>query len=137
MYSCIHVLTCTTQTCVIPTHTHTHTHMLTPTPVLAGGKLSLPCPFLSYRKGGRDSALKFAETNMYNVQRLLHIKGRKHVSATEVGQPGTRLTSRLQAKYPEVEKAGSMGSNELELPRWPTSQGSTRQPHLCPLPSLS
>ncbi|XP_006512124.1 villin-like protein isoform X2 [Mus musculus] len=41
-------------------------------------------PGVIYRKGGRDSALKFAETNMYNVQRLLHIRGRKHVSATEV-----------------------------------------------------
>lgn len=42
-------------------------------------------PFLlSYRKGGLASALKHVETNMYNIQRLLLIKGRKHVSATEV-----------------------------------------------------
>ncbi|CAD7673278.1 unnamed protein product [Nyctereutes procyonoides] len=37
-----------------------------------------------YRKGGLASALKHVETNMYNIQRLLHIQGRKHVSATEV-----------------------------------------------------
>lgn len=41
-------------------------------------------PGVIYRKGGRASALKLAETSMYNVQRLLHIRGRKHVSATEV-----------------------------------------------------
>lgn len=39
---------------------------------------------LSYRKGGLASALKHVETDMYNIQRLLHIRGRKHVSATEV-----------------------------------------------------
>ncbi|XP_031199965.1 villin-like protein isoform X2 [Mastomys coucha] len=41
-------------------------------------------PGVIYRKGGRASALKLVETNMYNVQRLLHIRGRKHVTATEV-----------------------------------------------------
>ncbi|XP_055457602.1 villin-like protein isoform X1 [Psammomys obesus] len=41
-------------------------------------------PGIIYRKGGRASALKHVETNTYNVQRLLHILGRKHVSATEV-----------------------------------------------------
>nr|XP_019583183.1 PREDICTED: villin-like protein isoform X3 [Rhinolophus sinicus] len=41
-------------------------------------------PGVIYRKGGLASALKHVETNMYNIQRLLHIKGRKHVSATEV-----------------------------------------------------
>ncbi|XP_038426342.1 villin-like protein isoform X3 [Canis lupus familiaris] len=41
-------------------------------------------PGVLYRKGGLDSALKHVETNMYNIQRLLHIQGRKHVSATEV-----------------------------------------------------
>lgn len=51
-----------------------------------------PVPsFLSYRKGGRASALKLAETSMYNVQRLLHIRGRKHVSATEVRAAGDAL----------------------------------------------
>ncbi|XP_041590260.1 villin-like protein isoform X4 [Vulpes lagopus] len=41
-------------------------------------------PGVLYRKGGLASALKHVETNMYNIQRLLHIQGRKHVSATEV-----------------------------------------------------
>lgn len=73
-----------TDTC--DTHTHTHMHVLTPTLRPTGGELSLtsPCPFPSYRKGGRASALKLGESNVYNVQRLLHIRGRKHVSATEV-----------------------------------------------------
>ncbi|XP_004676693.2 PREDICTED: villin-like protein [Condylura cristata] len=37
-----------------------------------------------YRRRGLHSALKHVETNVYNIQRLLHIRGRKHVSATEV-----------------------------------------------------
>ncbi|XP_013369161.1 PREDICTED: villin-like protein isoform X2 [Chinchilla lanigera] len=41
-------------------------------------------PGVIYRKGGPESDLKHVETNMYNIQRLLHIIGRKHVSATEV-----------------------------------------------------
>ncbi|XP_036122190.1 villin-like protein [Molossus molossus] len=41
-------------------------------------------PGIIYRKGGLASALKHVETNMYNIQRLLRIRGRKHVSATEV-----------------------------------------------------
>ncbi|XP_010628001.1 villin-like protein isoform X2 [Fukomys damarensis] len=38
----------------------------------------------SYRKGSPGPDLKHVETNLYNIQRLLHIIGRKHVSATEV-----------------------------------------------------
>ncbi|XP_027624270.1 villin-like protein isoform X1 [Tupaia chinensis] len=37
-----------------------------------------------YRKGGLASGLKHVETNTYNIPRLLHIKGTKHVSAAEV-----------------------------------------------------
>nr|XP_020770505.1 villin-like protein isoform X3 [Odocoileus virginianus texanus] len=37
-----------------------------------------------YRKGGLASALKHVETNVYNIQRLLRIRGGKHLSATEV-----------------------------------------------------
>ncbi|KAG5197455.1 hypothetical protein JEQ12_008184 [Ovis aries] len=37
-----------------------------------------------YRKGGLASARKHVETNVYNIQRLLRIRGGKHVSATEV-----------------------------------------------------
>lgn len=43
-----------------------------------------PHSLLSYRKGGLACGLKHVETDMYNIQRLLHIQGRKHVSATEV-----------------------------------------------------
>uniref|UniRef100_A0A8C9HFZ3 Villin like n=1 Tax=Piliocolobus tephrosceles TaxID=591936 RepID=A0A8C9HFZ3_9PRIM len=41
-------------------------------------------PGIIYRKGGLASDLKHVETNFFNIQRLLHIKGRKHMSATEV-----------------------------------------------------
>ncbi|KAM9601549.1 villin-like protein isoform 1-T2 [Trichechus inunguis] len=41
-------------------------------------------PGVIYRKGGLGSGLKLVETNIYSIRRLLHIKGRKHVSATEV-----------------------------------------------------
>ncbi|XP_040335724.1 villin-like protein isoform X5 [Herpailurus yagouaroundi] len=37
-----------------------------------------------YRRGGLASALTHVETNLYNIQRLLHVQGRKHVSAAEV-----------------------------------------------------
>ncbi|MEQ2235386.1 hypothetical protein ILYODFUR_001840, partial [Ilyodon furcidens] len=39
---------------------------------------------LIYKKGGVASGLNHVDTNVYNVLRLLHVKGRKHVSATEV-----------------------------------------------------
>ncbi|CAH6777531.1 Vill [Phodopus roborovskii] len=42
-------------------------------------------PGVICRKGGRAPALKRLETSMFNVQQLLHIRGRKHVSATERG----------------------------------------------------
>ncbi|XP_074841267.1 villin-like protein [Carettochelys insculpta] len=37
-----------------------------------------------YKKGGVASGFRHVETNMYNIRRLLHVKGKKHVSATEV-----------------------------------------------------
>ncbi|CAN9506309.1 unnamed protein product [Ophioblennius macclurei] len=39
---------------------------------------------LIYKKGGVASGFNHVETNAYNVLRLLHVKGRKHVAATEV-----------------------------------------------------
>ncbi|XP_028374301.1 villin-like protein isoform X2 [Phyllostomus discolor] len=41
-------------------------------------------PGVIYRKGGLPSDLKHVDTNMYGIQRLLRIRGQKHVSATEV-----------------------------------------------------
>lgn len=38
----------------------------------------------SYKKGGVASGFNHVETNAYNVLRLLHVKGRKDVTATEV-----------------------------------------------------
>ncbi|XP_067385559.1 villin-1 [Emydura macquarii macquarii] len=39
---------------------------------------------LTYKKGGVASGMKHVETNTYNVQRLLHVKGKKNVVAGEV-----------------------------------------------------
>uniref|UniRef100_A0A4W5MWJ5 Advillin n=1 Tax=Hucho hucho TaxID=62062 RepID=A0A4W5MWJ5_9TELE len=37
-----------------------------------------------YKKGGVASGMKHIETNSYDIQRLLHVKGKKRVSAMEV-----------------------------------------------------
>ncbi|XP_067824462.1 advillin [Heptranchias perlo] len=37
-----------------------------------------------YKKGGVASGFKHVETNVYNIRRLLHAKGKKNVTATEV-----------------------------------------------------
>ncbi|KAF1458243.1 Villin-1, partial [Pygoscelis antarcticus] len=39
---------------------------------------------LIYKKGGVSSGMKHVQTNTYNVQRLLHVKGKKNVVAEEV-----------------------------------------------------
>ncbi|NWH76618.1 VILI protein, partial [Piaya cayana] len=39
---------------------------------------------LIYKKGGVASGMKHVETNTYNIQRLLHVKGKKNVMAGEV-----------------------------------------------------
>ncbi|KAM6977670.1 advillin [Aplochiton taeniatus] len=39
---------------------------------------------LIYKKGGVASGFHHVESNVYNILRLLHVKGRKHVTATEV-----------------------------------------------------
>ncbi|XP_068603826.1 villin-1 [Brachionichthys hirsutus] len=39
---------------------------------------------LIYKKGGVASGFHHVDTNFYNVLRLLHVKGRKHVTASEV-----------------------------------------------------
>ncbi|XP_073686433.1 advillin [Garra rufa] len=37
-----------------------------------------------YKKGGAGSGFTHVESNVYNIQRLLHVKGTKHVTAREV-----------------------------------------------------
>uniref|UniRef100_A0A8C4Q1S8 Gelsolin-like domain-containing protein n=1 Tax=Eptatretus burgeri TaxID=7764 RepID=A0A8C4Q1S8_EPTBU len=37
-----------------------------------------------YKKGGLESGFNHVETNNYNVCRLLHVKGKKNITATEV-----------------------------------------------------
>ncbi|KAM9839452.1 villin-1 [Aulostomus maculatus] len=39
---------------------------------------------LIYKKGGVASGFHHVDTNVYNILRLLHVKGRKHVTAAEV-----------------------------------------------------
>ena len=39
---------------------------------------------LSYKKGGVASGMKHVETNTYDVKRLLHVKGKRNIRATEV-----------------------------------------------------
>lgn len=39
---------------------------------------------LRYKKGGVGSGFKHVETNVYDILRLLHVKGRKDVTAMEV-----------------------------------------------------
>uniref|UniRef100_A0A3B5A530 Villin like n=1 Tax=Stegastes partitus TaxID=144197 RepID=A0A3B5A530_9TELE len=39
---------------------------------------------LIYKRGGVASGFNHVDTNVYNVLRLMHVKGRKHVTATEV-----------------------------------------------------
>lgn len=38
----------------------------------------------SYKKGGVGSGFTHVDTNVYNILRLLHVKGTKHVTAREV-----------------------------------------------------
>lgn len=95
-------------TCASPVCMHVLPCALTPAHGSAWSYVG-PHSVLSYRKGGLASALKHVETNMYNIQRLLHIQGKKHMSAAEVRLPGCRLTSRHSSelcvlKYREVWK---------------------------------
>ncbi|KAJ6628991.1 hypothetical protein lerEdw1_014697, partial [Lerista edwardsae] len=46
--------------------------------------LSLSSAPHSYKKGGVASGMNHVETNVYNVKRLLHVKGKRHVRAAEV-----------------------------------------------------
>lgn len=43
----------------------------------------------SYKKGGVASGMRHTDTNSYDVQRLLHVKGKKRVTANEVRNIGT------------------------------------------------
>lgn len=38
----------------------------------------------SYKKGGIASGMRHTETNAYDIQRLLHVKGKKRIIAKEV-----------------------------------------------------
>ncbi|XP_059539395.1 advillin isoform X2 [Myotis daubentonii] len=40
-----------------------------------------------YKRGGVASGMKHVETNTYDVERLLHVKGKRNIRATEVSPP--------------------------------------------------
>ncbi|XP_029460915.1 villin-1-like [Rhinatrema bivittatum] len=48
---------------------------------------------LIYKQGGVASGMKHVETNTYNVQRLLHVKGKKNVVAGEVEMKWSNFNS--------------------------------------------
>uniref|UniRef100_A0A671RGE8 Advillin-like n=1 Tax=Sinocyclocheilus anshuiensis TaxID=1608454 RepID=A0A671RGE8_9TELE len=50
---------------------------------------------LIYKKGGVGSGFTHVETNMYSMQRLLHVKGTKHVTAREVNYCTRHLKSQF------------------------------------------
>lgn len=56
----------------------------------------------SYKKGGVASGFKHVETNMYNIKRLLHVKGKKHVSATEVRRRALSLMDHFSLPLPHT-----------------------------------
>lgn len=78
----------------VPTCVHACAHFCTPSCTWQCMVLQGTHSPLSYRRGGLPSDLKHVETNMYNIQRLLCIRGRKHVSATEVRTLGMHLIPR-------------------------------------------
>ena len=49
--------------------------------------------FFSYKKGGVASGMRHTETNTYDIQRLLHVKGKRRVTAMEVQQERLNLHS--------------------------------------------
>lgn len=53
---------------------------------------------LSYKKGGVASGMRHAETNTYDVKRLLHVKGRKRVIAKEVSHTSQWLCNILEER---------------------------------------
>lgn len=61
-----------------------------------------------YKKGGVASGMKHVETNSYNVQRLLHVKGKKNVVAAEVSE-GSEVTA---------PKPSRRGADTCERDRW-------------------
>lgn len=40
--------------------------------------------FLSYKSGGVSTGMNHVQTNTYDIQRLLHVKGKRKVTGTEV-----------------------------------------------------
>lgn len=117
-----------------------HRHMCLPPCVLTSALTPAPSnvwssrrahSLLSYRKGGLASGLRHVETNMYNIQRLLHIQAGKHVSATEVRAAGMLLSVWAQVRLGglqcrevwrvEVRGGGVVGGTPwaVSTPRWP------------------
>lgn len=128
LYTWVHVYL---HTCVLQAHAHpVCVHVLASAFTPAHGRgwsYAGPHSVLSYRKGGLASAVNHVETNLYNVRRLLHIRGKKHMSATEVRRPGLPLGLRAQLRtvYRSTGQYGGErgggGPQTVSIPRWPIS----------------
>lgn len=59
---------------------------------------------LSYKKGGVASGMKHTETNSYDIQRLLHVKGKKRVIAMEVSCTSLASQHGSPRKTPYVQE---------------------------------
>ncbi|KAG7257054.1 hypothetical protein CRUP_002468, partial [Coryphaenoides rupestris] len=74
---------------------------------------------LIYKKGGVASGMKHVETNTYNIKRLLHVKGRKHVVAGEdcylLDQGGIRIYMWKGKKASTRERNESLNKAEAYI----------------------
>lgn len=64
----------------------------------------------SYKKGGVASGMKHVETNTYNIQRLLHVKGKKNVVAGEVSHGMCGVWIRIRPEFPPDTAAFKQGT---------------------------
>lgn len=69
--------------------------------------------FFSYKKGGGASGMRHAETNSYDVRRLLHVKGKKRVIAAEVGRAAARSRG-ISGRRKSVTFSSASGGDELD-----------------------
>lgn len=74
------------------------------------------CPVsCRYKKGGVGSGFTHVEVNTYNIQRLLHVKGTKHVTAREVNYCTRHLESQCNITVSSKVKAQIMNIKKLML----------------------
>lgn len=74
----------------------------------------------SYKKGGVESGFHHVESNVYNILRLMHIKGMKQITATEV----------WWGKRPQPSALRQASKPKSSTPQWPPAL--TLLPFRCP-----